>query len=91
MLLIGDTIYHKCRDQEAGYLDDLRLIASGVTYDAESSNVLRPNGPILLDASYLVSVLGGLYGRLEPERALRLMKRELRSLSQATEMRPVPT
>jgi hypothetical protein len=33
-----------------------------------------------LDASYLVSILGGLYGRLEPERALRVMKRELRPL-----------
>ena len=31
-----------------------------------------------MDASYLVSILGGLYGRLEPERALRVMKRELR-------------
>jgi len=45
--------------------------------------VLRPNGKVLLDASYLVSILGGLYGRLEPERALRVMKRELRPLGVA--------
>ncbi|NOX62976.1 MAG: hypothetical protein GXP42_13695, partial [Chloroflexi bacterium] len=47
--------------------------------------VLRPNGDVLLDASYLVSVLGGLYGRLEPERALRVMKRELMPLKTAEE------
>ena len=35
VLLIGGTIYHKCRDQEPGYLDDLRLIASGVLYDPQ--------------------------------------------------------
>ncbi len=80
VLLIGGTIYHKCRDQEPGYLDDLQLIASGVLYDPDQSHVLRPTGDVLLDASYLVSVLGGLYGRLEPERALRVMKRELRPL-----------
>jgi uncharacterized protein (TIGR01319 family) len=80
VLLIGGTIYHKCRDKEAGYLDDLRLIASGVTYNLAESHILRPSGEVLLDASYLVSILGGLYGRLEPERALRVMKRELRPL-----------
>jgi hypothetical protein len=30
-----------------------------------------------LDAKYLVSILGGLYGRVYPEQALRVMKREL--------------
>src|SRR5690606_15129110 len=44
VLLIGGTIYHKCRDREPGYLDDLRLIASGVLYDPQSPHVLRPNG-----------------------------------------------
>jgi uncharacterized protein (TIGR01319 family) len=83
VLLIGGTIYHKCRDREPGYLDDLRLIASGVLYDPQSPHVLRPNGPVLLDAGYLVSILGGLYGRLEPERALRVMKRELLPLDMA--------
>jgi hypothetical protein len=33
--------------------------------------------PLLLDASYLVSILGGLYGRIDPECALRVMLREL--------------
>ena len=42
VLLIGGTIYHKCRDQEPGYLDDLRLIASGVVYDPAEPHVLRP-------------------------------------------------
>jgi uncharacterized protein (TIGR01319 family) len=81
VLLIGGTIYHKCRYQEPGYLDDLRLIASGVLYDPQDPLVLRPNGPVVMDASYLVSILGGLYGRLEPERALRVMKRRLLPLA----------
>jgi hypothetical protein len=34
---------------------------------------------VLLDASYLVSILGGLYGKVHPEQALRVMKRELLS------------
>lgn len=84
VLLIGGTIYHKCRDREPGYLEDLRTIASGVLYDEATPQFLRPNGPVLLDASYLVSILGGLYGRLEPERALRIMKRELLPLSVTT-------
>ncbi|MCP4165114.1 MAG: hypothetical protein GY759_04375 [Chloroflexi bacterium] len=84
VLLIGGTIYHKCRDQEPGYLEDLRLIASGVLFDPSESQILRPQGDVLMDASYLVSVLGGLYGRLEPQRALRVMKRELQRLDNAT-------
>lgn len=81
VLLIGGTIYHKCRYQEPGYLDDLRLIASGVLYDPNDPHVLRPAGPVVMDASYLVSILGGLYGRLEPERALKVMKRRLLPLA----------
>jgi hypothetical protein len=81
VLLIGGTIYHKCSYQEPGYLDDLRLIASGVLYDPQDPLVLRPDGPVVMDASYLVSILGGLYGRLEPERALRVMKRRLLPLA----------
>ena len=75
--MIGGTIYHKCRDREAGYKQDLRTIAGGVLYNPEETAFLRPKGPVLLDASYLVSVLGGLYGRVNPEQALRVMKREL--------------
>ena len=60
-----------------GYLDDLALIAEGVLYDPTEPHVLRPNGAVLMDAQYLVSILGGLYGRVDPEQALRVMKREL--------------
>jgi uncharacterized protein (TIGR01319 family) len=77
LLLIGGTIYHKCRDQEPGYLEDLSIIASGALFNPEHSDVLRPHGKIWLDAKYLVSILGGLYGRVYPEQALRVMKREL--------------
>jgi uncharacterized protein (TIGR01319 family) len=77
VLLIGGTIYHKCQDQLFGFDQDLALIASGVLHNAEEPHHLRPTGPVLLDAQYLVSVLGGLYGRVNPEQALRVMKREL--------------
>ncbi len=77
LLLIGGTIYHKCRDQEPGYLDDLATIAQGALYHPDQMNVLRPHGKVILDAKYLVSILGGLYGRVYPEQALRVMKREL--------------
>jgi hypothetical protein len=77
LLLIGGTIYHKCRDQEPGYLDDLAIIARGALYQPEQMSVLRPQGKVILDAKYLVSILGGLYGRVYPEQALRIMKREL--------------
>jgi hypothetical protein len=77
LLLIGGTVYHKCQEKAPGYLDDLALIAQGALYDSAEPHVLRPNGRVLLDAQYLVSILGGLYGRVDPELALRVMKREL--------------
>ena len=77
VVIIGGTVYHKCQEKAEGYLDDLALIAQGVLYDPNEPHVLRPNGPVLLDAQYLVSILGGLYGRVDPEQALRVMKREL--------------
>jgi uncharacterized protein (TIGR01319 family) len=77
LLLIGGTIYHKCRDQELGYLEDLSVIANGALFNPKHIDILRPQGNILLDAKYLVSILGGLYGRVYPEQALRIMKREL--------------
>ena len=80
LLLIGGTIYHKCRDQEPGYLDDLAVVARGALYQPEYMDVLRPEGKVILDAKYLVSILGGLYGRVYPEQALRIMKRELAPL-----------
>jgi uncharacterized protein (TIGR01319 family) len=80
VLLIGGTIYHKCRDREPGYRDDLNLIASGALYNPYEMRILRPRGAVLLDAQYLVSILGGLYGRVHPEQAVRVMKRELMPL-----------
>jgi uncharacterized protein (TIGR01319 family) len=75
-LLIGGTIYHKCL---AGnhFGRDLQLIAAGTQYNEDESWILRPRGRILLDAAYMVSVVGGLYGRIDPERALRMLKRNL--------------
>ncbi|MDA8219947.1 MAG: glutamate mutase L, partial [Dehalococcoidales bacterium] len=81
VILIGGTVYHKYQEKAPGYLDDLALIASGVLYDPAEPNVLRPNGEVLMDAQYLVSILGGLYGRVDPEQALRVMKRELIKLN----------
>ena len=80
VLLIGGTIYHKCRDREPGYQDDLEIIAQGTLFNDLESHKLRPQGQMLLDAKYLVSILGGLYGRVAPEQAVRVMKRELLSL-----------
>ncbi|MGE5261756.1 MAG: glutamate mutase L [Acidobacteriota bacterium] len=81
VLIIGGTVYHKCQEKAPGYLDDLALIARGVLYDPSEPHVLRPRGPVLLDAQYLVSILGGLYGRVDPGQALRVMKRELLPLT----------
>ena len=64
-------------EKTPGYQQDLALIASGALYNTEEEYLLRPKGKVLLDASYLVSILGGLYGRVNPEQALRMMKREL--------------
>ncbi|MBN1135944.1 MAG: glutamate mutase L [Anaerolineae bacterium] len=75
-LLIGGTIYHKCKDG-CHFNRDLQLIAAGTQYNEDESWLLRPRGPILLDAAYMVSVVGGLYGRIDPERALRMLKRRL--------------
>lgn len=76
-LLIGGTIYHKMKSGDWHLMKDLNPIAQGALYNPDEPGVLRPNGPVLLDASYLVSILGGLYGRIDPERALRVMLREL--------------
>jgi uncharacterized protein (TIGR01319 family) len=89
LVLIGGTIYHKCQDREAGYLQDLSIIASGAMYNSSELHILRPNGRVLLDARYLVSILGGLYGRVYPEQALRVMKRELVPLEITQEALPV--
>ena len=78
-LLIGGTIYHKCQAAADGgdFGRDLELIAAGTQYNEHESWILRPRGPILLDAAYMISVVGGLYGHIDPERALRMLKRNL--------------
>lgn len=75
-LLIGGTIYHKCKE-DGDFRRDLKLIAEGTQYDPIQSWILRPRGEVLLDANYMVSIVGGLYGRIDPERALRMLKRNL--------------
>ena len=55
----------------------LRLIAAGTQYSEGESWILRPKGPVLLDAAYMISIVGGLYGYIDPARALRMMKRNL--------------
>ena len=75
-LLIGGTIYHKCKE-DGDFCRDLKLIAAGTQYDERQSWILRPHGEVLLDANYMVSIVGGLYGRVDPERALRMLKRSL--------------
>jgi uncharacterized protein (TIGR01319 family) len=82
-LLIGGTIYHKLSNGDSELLEDLSLIADGTVYNPEEWCVLRPKGDILMDASYMVSIIGGLYGRIDPERALRIMRRELQPLRKA--------
>lgn len=91
-ILIGGTIYHKMKSGDPDLKRDLSLIAGGALYNPQQEFVLRPTGPVLLDASYLVSILGGLYGRIDPERALRMMHRELLPLTvaQPEEVMPMP-
>jgi uncharacterized protein (TIGR01319 family) len=82
LLLIGGTIYHKCKEGLAYNLEDLKLITEGALFTDDEYTVLRPNGQVLLDASYLVSTVGGLYGRLDPERAIRILKKNLKKLEE---------
>jgi uncharacterized protein (TIGR01319 family) len=81
-LLIGGTIYHKCQAAaDGGDFDrDLRLIAAGTQYNEDENWILRPTGQVLLDAAYMVSIVGGLYGYIDPRRALRMLKRNLVAL-----------
>jgi uncharacterized protein (TIGR01319 family) len=81
-LLIGGAIYHKCKDGD-NFGRDLRLIAAGTQYNEAESWILRPRGRVLLDARYMVSIVGGLYGYVDPERALRMLKRHLVPLEKA--------
>ncbi|MFZ7102516.1 MAG: glutamate mutase L [Peptococcaceae bacterium] len=79
-LLIGGTIYHKCKANTPEHIDELKLIAQGALHNVQEPYILRPVGQVLLDASYLISTVGGLYGRLDPEGALRIMKGYLKNI-----------
>ena len=48
--------------------------------NADEYTVLRPNGQVLLDADYVLSTVGGLYGRVDLERAVRMLKKYLMPL-----------
>ncbi len=58
-------------------MEDLRLIARGTLFNKDEYTVLRPNGEVFLDADYVLSTVGGLYGRVDPERAVRMLKKYL--------------
>ena len=77
VLMVGGTIYGKAREGSPEQMEDLRLIASGILFNQDEYTVLRPNGGVLLDADYVLSTVGGLYGRLDPERAVRMLKKYL--------------
>ncbi len=80
ILMVGGTIYGKAREGTKEQLEELELIAKGVLFNKDEYTVLRPNGQVLLDAHYVLSTVGGLYGRVDPERAVRMLKKYLRPL-----------
>jgi len=49
----------------------------GALFNPEEYTILRPDGRVFLDAHYLVNTVVGLYGRLDPERAVRMLKKYL--------------
>jgi len=77
---VGGTIYGKAREGTQEQMEDLRLIARGTLFNKDEYTVLRPNGQVLLDADYVLSTVGGLYGRVDPERAVRMLKKYLMPL-----------
>ena len=80
ILMVGGTIYGKAREGTKEQMEDLELIANGILFNKDEYTVLRPSGQVLLDAHYVLSTVGGLYGRVDPERALRMLKKYLRPL-----------
>ncbi|MDY0093456.1 MAG: glutamate mutase L [Candidatus Vecturithrix sp.] len=80
LVLVGGTIHHKCKEHKEYLWENIKTIARGALFDPEEYTILRPNRQILLDASYILSTVGGLYGRLDPERALRILKKHLKPL-----------
>ncbi len=80
VLLVGGTIYGKARDGSEEQLEDLALIAKGTLFSEDEYTILRANGEILMDADYVLSTVGGLYGRIDPERSARMLKKYLTKL-----------
>jgi len=62
--------------QKSAYVAEQIVEATNV----DEYTVLRPNGQVLLDANYVLSTVGGLYGRVDPERAVRMLKKYLMPL-----------
>jgi hypothetical protein len=77
VLMVGGTIYGKAREGTQEQMEDLRLISRGTLFNKNEYTVLRPNGEVFLDADYVLSTVGGLYGRVDPERAVRMLKKYL--------------
>jgi len=80
LVLVGGTVYHKCKENRKYLWEDLKTIAKGALFNPEEYTVLRPDKKVLLDASYILSTVGGLYGRLDPERAIRILKENFKLL-----------
>jgi len=80
LVLVGGTIYHKCKEDKDYLWENIKIIAKGALFNPEEYTVLRPNKKVLLDASYILSTVGGLYGRIDPERAIHILKKNLKPL-----------
>jgi len=80
LVLVGGTIYHKCKEGNGYHLENIKTIAKGALFDPKEYTILRSNSKVLLDASYILSTVGGLYGRLDPEKAIRILKKNFKLL-----------
>jgi len=80
LLLVGGTIYHKCKENKDYLWENLKTIAKGALFNEKEYTILRPNKRVLLDSSYILSTVGGLYGRIDPERAIRILKKKFKYL-----------
>ena len=80
LVLVGGTIYHKCKAGNSYHLENIKTIAKGALFDPKEYTVLRSNSNVLLDASYILSTVGGLYGRLDPEKAIKILKKNFKHL-----------
>jgi len=80
LVLVGGTIYHKCKAGDGYHIENIKTIAKGALFDPKEYTVLRSNSKVLLDASYILSTVGGLYGRLDPEKAIKILKKNFKPL-----------